>query len=278
MNAEHDDLCGIDEGDAGHVSTLIAAFVLNALDPDDAERVRRHVADCSRCASELAGYEQTIEALPYAVPVQSVPLRSRAALLARIDQGAAAPVARAPRRSRRWNGWLSQSPRLAGAMAVPALLLLVALGVMGVRLYDQQQRLAEITAEQDRTVRTLAEAPTSIGSTYIAQFGANPNLASGAKAKLIVNRQTDSALILAVDLPIPADGQHYVAWMRFSNGVDYALGGDLRVDPDGGKATLVIQPFGWLASYDAVIVSVESSPPAGAPNGPVLMTAVIGVH
>jgi len=278
VNAEHDDLSGMDEADDGHVRQLIPAFVLRALDPDDAERVRRHLASCEGCARELAAYERTAAALPYGAPVRPVPLRSRAALLARIDENVPAPARPASRRSRRWRDWLPATPRLAGAMAVPALLLLLVIGVMGVRLYDQQQRIQEIQAEQDRTVRTLAEAPTSVGSTYITQFTSDPALAPAAKAKLIVNRQTNSALIVAVDLPTPAEGERYVAWMRFPNGTDYARGGELKVDPDGGKGTLVIEPFGWLASYEALVVTVERGTPDGAPNGPILMTAMIATN
>lgn len=275
MNAEHDDLCGMEQLDDGHVRELIPAFALRALDPEEVERVQRHVATCDTCADELAAYERTAEALPYAAMAQPVPLRSRAALLARIDERAPVPAWPAQRRPRRWPSWLSASPRLAGLVAAPALLLLLVIGVMGIRLYDQQQRIEAIQAEQDRTVRTLAEAPTSVGATYITQFASDPALAPEAKAKLIVNRQTDSALIIAVDLPTPTDGDRYVAWMRLTNGIDYTRGGDLKVDPDGGKATLVIEPFGRLASYDAVVVTVEHGNPDGAPQGPALMTATI---
>ncbi|MCO5177976.1 MAG: anti-sigma factor [Thermomicrobiales bacterium] len=93
-----------------------------------------------------------------------------------------------------------------------------------------------------------------------------------------MNRQTNSALIVAVDLPEPKPGEHYVAWMRFPNGSDYARGGELRVDPDGGRATLVIDPFGWVASYEAVVVTVEADTESGDPTGPSLLTATISAQ
>lgn len=274
MDAEHDDLSGMGDRDDGHVRDLIPAYVLGALDPDDSERVRLHVSSCSSCAQELESYEEMVGLLPYASPARPVPLRARAALLGRIDQ---ATPARAPR-LRRTFAWQPVAPRLAGFVVAPALVLLLVIGVMGVRLYNQQQRIAEIQAEQDRTMRTLAEAPTTVGSTYIAQFVGSETLAPEAKAKLIVNRQTNSALIVAVDLPEPGAGEHYVAWMRFPNGSDYARGGELRVDPDGGRATLVIEPFGWVASYEALVVTVEADAAIGAPTGPALLTATIGAQ
>lgn len=272
MDAEHDDLSGMGDRDDGHVRDLIPAYVLGALDPDDSERVRLHVVVCSSCAHELEGYEATVGLLPYAHTPQPVPLRARAALLGRIDQ--AVPAARAPRPQRRFS-WQPLAPRLAGFVVAPALVLLLVIGVMGVRLYNQEQRIAEIQAEQDRTMRTLAEAPTTVGSTYITQFASSEALAPDAKAKLIVNRQTNSALIVAVDLPEPEPGKHYVAWMRFPNGTDYARGGELRVEPDGGRATLVIEPFGWVVSYEAVVVTVEADATISDPTGPSLLTATI---
>ncbi|HAX23515.1 MAG TPA: zf-HC2 domain-containing protein [Thermomicrobiales bacterium] len=276
VSAEHDDLSGHGEDDDGHVRGLIPAFALHALDPDDAERVRGHIALCDACAAELVAYERAVEALPYAAPAMSVPLRARAALLLRIDEREPVSAASARRRERRRFGWLPASPRLAGALAAPALVLLLVIGVMGARLYEQQQRIEAIQAEQDRTVRTLAEAPVTVGSTFIAPFAADRDLAPDAKAKLIVNRESDSALIVAVDLPTPAEGQRYIVWMRFADGTDFANGGELRVDPDGGKATLMIQPFGGLARYEAVVITSEPIASTGGPSSPSLLTAVLG--
>ena len=118
----------------------------------------------------------------------------------------------------------------------------------------------------------LLELQSAQGSVEVLDLSSAPD----AKAKLIVNRESDSALIVAVDLPTPAEGQRYIVWMRFADGTDFANGGELRVDPDGGKATLMIQPFGGLARYEAVVITSEPIASTGGPSSPSLLTAVLG--
>jgi anti-sigma factor RsiW len=67
MSAAHD--CG---GDA-------AAYVLGALEPDEAEEFRRHLASCSVCRDEVTAFQQVADGLPMAAPYQPAPrgLRQR---------------------------------------------------------------------------------------------------------------------------------------------------------------------------------------------------------
>lgn len=53
--ADHDD-----------VAPLLGARVLGALDPEENDRVRRHLARCARCRSEVEKLEQAVERLPAA--------------------------------------------------------------------------------------------------------------------------------------------------------------------------------------------------------------------
>ncbi len=66
----------------------VAAYVLGALEPDEAEAFRRHIADCAECREEVAAFEQVTEALPPA-----------GAVLCRPEGPQAARHARGPRRA-----------------------------------------------------------------------------------------------------------------------------------------------------------------------------------
>jgi anti-sigma-K factor RskA len=56
-----------------HSGDDVAAYALGALEPDEAEAFRRHLADCPECQEELAGFEQVTETLPAAGAVYAVP-------------------------------------------------------------------------------------------------------------------------------------------------------------------------------------------------------------
>jgi anti-sigma factor RsiW len=51
----------------------VAAYVLGALEPDEAEAFRAHIADCAACREEVAELEQVTAALPPAGAMYAVP-------------------------------------------------------------------------------------------------------------------------------------------------------------------------------------------------------------
>ena len=50
-----------------------AAYALGALEPDETEAFRSHLADCSVCREELASFQSVAEALPTAVEQYPAP-------------------------------------------------------------------------------------------------------------------------------------------------------------------------------------------------------------
>lgn len=71
---------------------LLAAYALDALPPDDAERMRHHLATCGQHARALAELRKTAASLAFA----STPSEAPAALRARIVSAAAASPQHAP--------------------------------------------------------------------------------------------------------------------------------------------------------------------------------------
>ena len=59
-----------------------AAYVLGALEPEEAERIPRHLASCVICRDEVAAFQQAVEALPMAAPAYPVPRALRRRVLA----------------------------------------------------------------------------------------------------------------------------------------------------------------------------------------------------
>jgi anti-sigma factor RsiW len=117
MSTTHD--CG---GDA-------AAYVLGALEPDEAARFRVHMDGCVVCRDEVTTFQQVADALPMAAPQQAVPRGLRRRVLRQVHQEARTAQARAPRRT-----IPSFRPAWAGAFAggiAVVVAVVIALGAGG---------------------------------------------------------------------------------------------------------------------------------------------------
>ena len=272
------------EGDDGvstrveHTLELLPGYALGVLDPEETELVARHIQGCRVCRAELDAFERVGSLLPYAAPPQPVPLRVRAALLASIDllgtsNDERLVVLASPPGDHR--SWLRRHPRAVALASVAAMIAIMvgAMFAMGERNNQLEEQIAAIEQEKDEVVRVLERIPTPGSTSFMTMFISTP-LAESGGGKLFVDHGTNSAMVLVVDLPQPADDQMYVVWMQIYGTTEYARAGVLELD-DEHKAQLTIEPVDPLSRYDAVIITVESDPNTSAPTGPQLMTAAM---
>jgi hypothetical protein len=269
---------------AGHPVALLSRYALGALDPDEVELVARHIQSCPACRAELAGYDEIVSLLPYAAQPQTVPLRARAGLLARLDEIGTSneqqiivlpAITPEPRPRLSWLR-LPATPRMLAFAAVPLVLILAIVGIMANVINDQQRQIATIESEQaaqqeavDKVILGSVGNKEPAEATFISS-----TTAPEARAKLIVNYETNSALILARNLPLVSDGAQYVAWLRLSTPDEYARAGILTVAEDG-RASLSVEPHDNIQNYSEVIVTLEANPESAAPTGPQVMTAAV---
>jgi anti-sigma-K factor RskA len=103
----------------------LAAFVLGALEREEAADVERHLEGCSRCQEEMRWLQPALQTLPESVERIEPPPQLRASLMAEVRADARAQTAaERPARTRSW-GWLLKP---AAGFAVVALLVA---GVVG---------------------------------------------------------------------------------------------------------------------------------------------------
>jgi hypothetical protein len=261
-----------------HVASLLGGYALGALDPDETELVARHIQSCPTCRAELDAYEQAAGLLPYASPVRPVPVRARAALLGRLDRiGTTNPerliVIRPPAKQGPLRRWWQRRPalqRVAAFSAVPLALVLGVVMIMANIINDQQQELSQMQAEQGDGIELMAKADKpSAQATFIPSGSA-----SQTRGKLLVDRTTNEAMILAVGLPQLDESQQYVAWLQIKGTNEYARVAVLETD-DAGRAQHIIEPVDSIDNYDMVIVTVESNPEVYMPTGPEVMSAAV---
>jgi len=103
----------------------LAAFVLGALEREEAAAVERHLEGCARCQEEMRWLAPALQTLPESVERLEPPPQLRESLMAEVREDARAARAPArPARTRSW-GWLLKP---AAGFAVVALLVA---GVVG---------------------------------------------------------------------------------------------------------------------------------------------------
>lgn len=136
------------------IELLLGAYALDAVDPDEAEAVERHLRDCPRCRAEVAQHRETAAALAHAGGDAPTGVWDRiAADLIPTDPTDLVTELRPPVRLA-----ATRSPGRLPALAAAVLAVLLVAG-LGYRVVDQDRRLDQLAASvQDDGVRQAALA------------------------------------------------------------------------------------------------------------------------
>lgn len=229
MSAANGRTCGED----------VAAYVLGALEPEEADAFRRHIADCEACRHEVEEFQSITEALPpggsarYEVPKD---LRRRVMREVRASPKApAAPQAGAePAHVRVTRSW-RPGTAWAGALAVVAIAVIVAVA---------------ISSSGSSSTQTIQ---ASVGSASL-------RITSG-RGDLVVHR-----------LPPPPAGRIYEMWVQRGNATPTPTGTLFSTRSDGSASVGVP---GSLNGVSHVLVTQE--PAGGTPvptSAPVVVAPV----
>jgi hypothetical protein len=123
---------------------LIPAFVLGALDGDEAARVATHVAECPHCRAEAESFRDIVGLLPYAAGSIDPPPHVKRQLLARIAAASESPVTHSAHQPQRTTIRAS----FPGRWFVPALALMLALIVgLGSATFEARGRAEQLAVE-----------------------------------------------------------------------------------------------------------------------------------
>lgn len=218
---------------------LIPAFVLGALDADDAARVATHVAACSRCRAEAESFRDVVGLLPYAAGSLEPPPHVKRQLFARIAAASDHPVTSTVQRPQRST---VRSP-LSGRWVVPALALMLALIVgLGAATFEARGRADALAAELAANRQTLRSLEVQIAEMRQA--------AQAVEAQLIAaQRELDETRIqLAASQrelrEIQASGskdEQLVSFIAAPQTVSQLLGTTERA-PEKASARMFMQP------------------------------------
>lgn len=264
------------------ISELLAGYSIHALAPEDTEFLERYLAVRPEWQTELAGYEHVSNLLSYASPPQQVPVRARAAILARVDALAIESHEEARARAHprqqlriRWKRWRGNVPRLAWAAAVPstiiAIIFIMASIVMQARLSDQQAELAAFQQEQSKATDVLLAENSGRRVIELIQSSAAPL----ARGRLFIDQHANTAMLVVRDMPSPGDGNVYMVWVLTGAMLNqYQAIGTLDID-EFGRGQKILDPSNGFNNNLLVRITIEPADDQGIPSGPDVMTGGI---
>ncbi|MBP2586339.1 anti-sigma factor RsiW [Streptomyces sp. PvR006] len=234
--------------------TMTGAYALHALDPEEHEAVRRHLAECPSCAQEVLEFSETVVRLGLAVAVTPT-AALRTGVLERIatvrQEPPATRAARPPRGRRglrRWSHW-ALAACLAGAV-----------GLGGVAAW--QHGLAEDARQETARAREANDAVAEVLAAPDARVSTS-RLEGGAVGTVVVSASLDRAVFAASGMAPPPAGKVYQLW--------YDDEGTMRsaglMDPGAtAEATLLDGPVDRASGVGVTVEPAGGSPsPTSAP-------------
>lgn len=258
-----------------HVTDLIPAYALGALEPDEVDVVERHIEVCTACDDEATRAAQVADMLlaapliDPATPATDAPLSLRQRVL---DHVRALQTTRhqepSPEPSQEAGQEAGQEPH---ARRTPGHIQRFIRTIFGQPVDGADDGEEGVTpalfhptgdSELDRVLLDLLLDPT------FAVYGAPGAAEPGAFARLITASDKHHAALLASGLPAPAHGHAYQIWLlRDGQPVPNAL---FTTDAHGRGASLV-RASGPVTAYDTVAITLEPAGGSPGPTGPVLL-------
>jgi anti-sigma-K factor RskA len=223
----------------------VGAYVLGALEEQEAAEFERHMATCHDCRDEADRLRGAVNAVARSVePLQPPKALKKALLETAGAQGPDGAEERAPRKRSPLRVLLR--PEVAW---ISAVLLLVLGGAGGFAI--SQLGEPEPAAPKERVLKARVDR----------------DVLPRASAALRIGAQTDRARLTVHGLPVPRRAQVYELWLRHDGGIEPA--GVFTVDRQG-RGHAVVE--GDLAGADAVMVTREPAGGVAQPSGAPVLT------
>ena len=245
----------------GHIKDLLPDYHLGQLPLEEAEEVRRHLAEHAACRDALEEVAEVLDLMPFAVPPATPPTTLRERIVTSASGlEAPRPVAEEleERPASRWREvrWRTLLPLTAAAA------VLIFLSVFAWSAYLGAER------ENERLRAEVERLQVESGGDLVVVNVESTGQAPEARGTAVLD-PTDGAVALDVyNLPSPPEGHSYRVWLLGTDQESYSLG-TMETDGRGDGRMSGRLPEG-PGPYGALQVTTE---PVGAEEraGPVYL-------
>jgi anti-sigma-K factor RskA len=262
------------------VRELLPLLALNALDVDERDVLDDHLAGCSDCLEELAGYSETAAALAMALP-QSDPspavkghVLSEARRARLIPAGATAPQTPAPPM---WRGERVSRWRMSMTSLVASIALLLAAGStawalnLRAELDAQNARIATLSERANNYARVTAVLQAADTQIRVLQSTSGTPETFG---RVYIDPDTSEGMLMVRNLPPLPQGRVYQLWVAGADGQRQSAGLLTWTDKAGNGYSLIRCPD-TLSRWQSFGVTEEPAGGSQLPTGSRLLGGTI---
>lgn len=235
----------------------LAAYILNALEADEARSVKAHLRSCAECQKVLEQYQAIGDGLAMTVTPGNPPLRVRARLIAQL-------AARKPIKAdstRRVSIWQT----LTGLALAISLAISLAINAFTLWQLTQVQHQQIALQEQLRANQRAMSVVAYPGARAL------PIKSDQASGTLVLNTEIKSGVLIVHGLASLEQSRVYQAWLIKPDGGRISAG---VFQAESGVTVFVIASPDPLSEFIGVGVTVEPAGGSPAPTGP----RILGVN
>lgn len=234
------------------IRELLGAFALDAVEADERALVEAHLGSCRQCRLEVDQHRRTMSALvpPGVDPPEGLWEQIASSLE---EEAPTTALIVSPRLARR--RWTTAAVALAAAASV------VAVGLLGLQVAEQQREIARLSAalEEDalqRSARAALADPDALTAILTTP--------EGEAVAQVVLLPSGQGFLIPHDLPPLGEDRSYQLWVVADEEVISA--GVLGPSPQ-------VVPFAWNGPVEAFVLTREEAGGAATSAGDVAATA-----
>ncbi|MGH3851745.1 MAG: anti-sigma factor [Pseudonocardiaceae bacterium] len=233
---------------------LSGAYVLDALEADEAQRFEAHLAGCAECRREVKDLRITVDLLPLSADAVEPPAGLKARVLAEIagERDALAPLTVL-------RGGLQQRPSAAGSLAwmrrraslvaVTAAAVIAGLAVWNVRLQQQLHNNPPVAAGYYRVVAQALAHGANVSSI------SGTSLSPSTSGALIRPRGSGAAYLVVHGLHLAPPHKVYELWLIKGSTERRA-----SVFSSSGQDPQIVRLSTGATGYSETAITVEPGP------------------
>jgi anti-sigma factor RsiW len=285
-------------GGSAHPDDMLEAFALNALDPEEEERVQDHLDGCFQCSELVNHYQETAVSLAQSVNLLEPSPGLRARLMQAVSRDEPeAPASPEPQLVPAFGDRIigSRLVRVLVPMAASVAMVLVVLAVaLNVRTSGQvddlkqenaslqvrlDSNIATVTAQLNNAADVESEVKDSVLKLQQASFELaqpnnmslelrSPSAESRSQGILLVSSDGSRGVIMVVGMEPPSPSTSYQIWLM--RGQDKVWAGKLDVD-SRGWGTVLLQLREPIMGFEKVELTSSANSSASQPQSDMVL-------